>query len=127
VIFYLSSENLAFSVIGFLGIWALLFWLAVQVYLFPLMLMQEDNKVLLIVKNASLLALAYPLFALGILVVTLLATALSVLLIFILLATIWMPFVAVLNSRATVSSLDEVQAYRQRQEELAAEAARKEE
>ena len=72
-------------------------------------------------KNASLLTLAYPLFALGILVVTALVTALSALLVFILLATVWMPFIAILNSRATMSSLQQVEGHKQRQEELESE------
>ena len=69
-------------------------------------------------KNASLLTLAYPFYALVTLIIALLATALSVALVFVLVATIWMPFVAVLFSRATVSSLKQVEAYRQAQAEL---------
>jgi uncharacterized membrane protein YesL len=124
--FYFRQENVVYTAIAFLGMWALLLWLAVQIYLFPLMLIQEDRRVRLIVKNGGLLALAYPLYALIILVVTVLVTALSVFLV-ILLPTLWMPFVAVLYSRATVSSLEEVQAYRQRQEDLEAEAESEEE
>lgn len=120
--FYFSSDSAVFSVIGFLGLWALLFWLGVQIYLFPLAFVQEDHSLKLMLKNASLLTLAYPLFALGILVVTALVTALSVLLVFILLATVWMPFIAILNSRATVSSLQQVEGYRQRQEEIEQES-----
>jgi uncharacterized membrane protein YesL len=121
VVFYLSSDNVVFAAIGFLGIWALLFWLAVQIYLYPLMVYQEDVRLRLLLKNASLLTLAYPFFALGILIVTLLATALSALLLFIFLATVWMPFVAILNCRATVSSLGEVDQFRQRQIDLGQE------
>jgi hypothetical protein len=118
VVFYLTSENTVFAVIGFLGLWALLFWITVQVYLMPLAIMQNDKRIRVILKNASLLTLAYPFYALVILVVALLVTALSVALVFVLLATLWMPFVAVLFSRATRSSLNEVEAYRQRQAEL---------
>jgi uncharacterized membrane protein YesL len=116
--FYFGSDNIVFSVIGFLGLWAVLFWLAIQIYLFPLSFIQEDKSLRLILKNASLLTLAYPVFALGILIVTVLATALSALLVFILLATLWMPFVAILNSRAAISSLQEVEDFRQRQSEI---------
>jgi hypothetical protein len=105
-------------VIGFLGLWALLFWSTVQIYLLPLVTMQEDRRVKVILKNAGLLTLAYPFYALVILIIALLATVLSVALVFVLLATIWMPFVAVLFSRATFSSLREVEAFRQRQSEL---------
>jgi hypothetical protein len=133
VIFYLSSDNVVFAAIGFLGLWALLFWIAVQIYLFPLMIVitheekhQEKKPIKLILKNASLLTLAYPFFALGILIVSLLATALSVALLLILLATIWMPFVAVLYSRATVSSLREAEAFQQRQAEIEKEQEQEE-
>jgi uncharacterized membrane protein YesL len=117
VLFYFSSESTVFAVIGFLGLWALLFWIAIQVHLFPLLVMQEDVRVALVLKNSALLTLAYPFFVLGILIVALLATALSTLLVFVLLATLWMPFVAVLFCRATLSSLDQVQSFREQQEE----------
>jgi hypothetical protein len=52
------------------------------------------------------------------LIVALLATALSAALLLILLATIWMPFITVLYSRATVSSLQEAQAFQERQAEM---------
>jgi uncharacterized membrane protein YesL len=117
VMFYLRSSNTLFAIIGFLGIWALALWLVIQIYLFPLMIHQEDKRLLSIFKNGSLLTLAYPFFALGILLAMVLFTAASVLLI-ILLPTLWMPFVTLLNNRALVSSLGEVERYQQAQEEL---------
>jgi uncharacterized membrane protein YesL len=117
VLFYFSSQSTVFSVIGFLGLWALLFWLAIQVHLFPVLVMQEEPRIGLVLKNAALLTLAYPFFVLGILIVALLATALSTLLVFVLLATLWMPFIAVLFCRATRSSLDQVQSFREQQEQ----------
>jgi uncharacterized membrane protein YesL len=115
--FYLSSSNAIFAAVGFLGLWALLFWLAIQVYVFPLMVLQKDKSLKLILKNAALLTLAYPLFALGILIAAALATALSGVLV-ILLPTIWLPFVALLYSRATFSSLRQVEAFQQAKLEL---------
>lgn len=116
--FYFNYPSIVAAAIGFLGLWVLVFWAAIQIYLFPLTLLQEDQRLLLILKNAALLTLAFPLFALGILVVMALATALSALLLFVLLATVWMPFIAILGSRATISSLEEVDAIRQRQAEI---------
>jgi uncharacterized membrane protein YesL len=116
--FYLNSPNTIFAVMGFLGLWALLFWLGAQIYLYPLMIAQEDKRLKLILKNASLLTLAYPFFVLGILIVFVLMTALSVLLVFILLPTLWMPFVTLLFNRALTSSLDEVEQFRKAREEL---------
>jgi uncharacterized membrane protein YesL len=126
VVFYLRSSNTLFAIIGFLGIWALALWLVIQIYLFPLMIHQEDKRLVHIFKNGSLLTLAYPFFALGILVAMVLFTALSVLLI-ILLPTLWMPFVTLLNNRALVSSLGEVEQYQQAQEELDEERERESE
>jgi uncharacterized membrane protein YesL len=111
-VFYLSFDNVVFNVFGFLGLWALLFWLAAQIYLFPLMIMLKDKQFKLSVRNTSLLALAYPFFALGVLIVALLVTALSTVL-FVPLATIWMPFIALLYSRATISSLQEAETFQQ--------------
>lgn len=121
VFFYLRSSNTLFAIIGFLGIWALALWLVIQIYLFPLMIHQEDKRLGLILKNGSLLTLAYPFFALGILIGIALVTALSVVLI-ILLPTLWMPLVTLINNRALVSSLGEVEQYQQAQEELDQEA-----
>lgn len=115
VLFYFSSENLVFALLGLLGLWLLLFWLGVQVYLLPLMVIQEDKRLLTILRNGGLLTVAYPFFTLGILVVALLVTALSALFLLILLATVWMPLIAVLYSRAALSSLEEVESFQQRQ------------
>lgn len=118
VVFYVSSENTVFAVLGLLGLWVLLFWLGIQVYLFPLLVIQEDKRLLMTLRNGSLLALAYPFFTLGILLVALLATVLSTLFLLILLATVWMPLIAVLYSRATISALQEVESYQRRRREI---------
>lgn len=118
ILFCFNNPNFIFSVIGFVGVWALLFWAAIQIYLFPLMVHQEDKSLKLILKNASLLTLAYPFFVLVLLIVIILFTALSTLLMLILLATLWMPFISLLNNRALVSSLDQVEQYRVTQAEL---------
>jgi hypothetical protein len=90
------------------------FWQGLKTYFWK---SQEEKRLLSIFKNGSLLTLAYPFFALGILLAMVLFTAASVLLI-ILLPTLWMPFVTLLNNRALVSSLGEVERYQQAQEEL---------
>jgi len=50
-------------------------------------------------------------------IVLVLITVLSVISL-ILMPTLWMPFVALLNNRALVSSLGQVEQYRQAQQEL---------
>ncbi len=118
VIFYLGSENVVFRVIGFVVLWALLFWALIQIYLMPLSLIQEDLRLRTMLKNASLLTLAFPLYGVTILVVAVLATALSALLLVFLLATLWMPFIAILTCRATISSVREVEAIQKSQAEV---------
>ena len=105
IAFYLGRGHILLLLIGILGLWALVFWLAVQVYLFPLMVLQEDKSLKAIVKNASSLTLAFPLFTVGIVAVIALTAAASLLL-FVLMTTLWMPFVALLSTRALASSLE---------------------
>jgi len=112
--FYLQREDSVSLIVGFAGIGFLVFWLAVQLYLFPLLIEEEDKALKGILKNAGLLTLAFPFFSLGILLVSLMATVLGAFLLF-LMPTLWMPFLAVLNSRALLSSLDEVRRYREAQ------------
>jgi uncharacterized membrane protein YesL len=90
-------------ILGVIILWVILFLLMMQVYLFPLLIALEEKRLGLMFKNSAQLVLAFPLFCLLILVVALLGTALSVLT-FVLLATAWMPFIALLFSRAFVSS-----------------------
>lgn len=118
--FYSKGEGLLFTVISLLGMWLLAFWVAVQVYLFPLLVSREQMGFFTMLKNAGLLTLAYPLFAAGIVVVIVLVTLLSLVLT-PLLVTVWMPFVTLLNNRALVSSIKEVEEYRRREQEIKAE------
>jgi hypothetical protein len=121
VLFYLTSGVPAFTILGLLGLWGLLLWIAVQIHLFPMALLLEEPRLSTILKNGGALTLAYPFFAFGILLVAALATALSLLLLLILLATVWMPFISVLNCRATLSSLEEVKAHQARSAEIGQE------
>jgi uncharacterized membrane protein YesL len=118
VAFYLRSAQIVSRVLGALGLAGLLLWLLVQVYLFPLMVLQEDKSIKLMFANAARLALAFPVFSLGVLIVAVFATALSLFLLLVLTVTLWMPFVAVLCNRALASSLEEVERYRRIQAEL---------
>jgi uncharacterized membrane protein YesL len=115
--FFDRLDNTAFLVMFLVSLWAVVFWVAIQIYLYPLMVSLEDKSLLLIFKNAALLTLAYPLFSLIIVIVFILITVLSVISL-ILMPTLWMPFVALLNSRALASSLRQVEEYRQAQKEL---------
>ena len=66
-----------FAVLGFIMLWVLLFWIAMQVYLFPLLIALEEKRLGLMFKNAAQLVMVFPLFCLLMLVVALLVTALE--------------------------------------------------
>jgi hypothetical protein len=116
--FYLNSGVLPLTVLGFFGLWGLLFWAAAQIYLFPMAFLLKEPRLSLILKNAAALVFAYPVFALAILLIMALVTAVSLLLLLILVATAWMPFLALLSSQATLSSIDEVERFRARSAEI---------
>jgi len=60
----------------FVGLWVL--WSAIQAYVFPMLLEQQEPRLLLALRNAAFLAFASPIAALVLGAVTLLLTALSV-------------------------------------------------
>jgi hypothetical protein len=107
-------------VIGFIVLWVLLFWAAIQVYLYPLLIALEEKRLGLLFKNSSQLVLSFPLFCVLTLVVALLGTVLSAVL-FVPLITVWMPFIALLFSRAFVSSWEEALRIQQAQRESGTE------
>ncbi|MBN1580781.1 MAG: hypothetical protein JXA89_08760 [Anaerolineae bacterium] len=110
--YFNNSQNTFFLVAGILVLWFLLFWLCVQIYLWPLVISQEEKRIVLMIKNASALTLAFPFFAFMMMTVIVLVTVLSVALPFLLL--LWMPFVSVLSSRAFVSSLQQADDLKQK-------------
>ncbi len=117
LLFYLgNSQQIVFLVIGLAGLWVAIFWFGIQIYLWPLLVSQEEKRQAQLWKNAALLALAFPFFAVGVLIVTALITALSVAMPPLLL--VWMPLVAMLNNRAFLSTLDEVNAIQRKRREL---------
>jgi hypothetical protein len=114
--FFFRSEGTFFAILGFIMLWVLLFWLAIQVYLYPLLIALEEKRLGLMFRNAAQLVMAFPLFCLVILVVALVLTALSALL-FVPLATFWMPMIALLFSRAFASSWNEAVSIQQAHQE----------
>lgn len=105
-LFYLDhAQNTLFLVLGISVLWGLLFWLCVQIYLWPLGT-QKEKRTMPMVQGAGLLTLAFPIFALVIMIAIALVTALSIVLPALL--PLWMPFVAVLSSRAFESSSHQV-------------------
>jgi len=113
VYFFFRAQGALSVVLSIVMLWALLFWLAIQVYLYPLLIALEEKRVGLMFKNAAQLVMAFPLFCLLMLLVALVLTALSVLLVGVPFATFWMPMIALLFSRAFASSWNEAIRIRQ--------------
>lgn len=124
--FYLNNtQNTFFLIIGLIMIWMAFFWLGVQTYLFPLLMSQEDKSLKLILKNASLLTLSFPFFVVGLLIVQLLFTALSIAIPILLM--LLLPFLATSRNRALVVSLQQVKEIQERQQEVQEEMDREDE
>jgi len=84
-----------------LFLWIMVLWLGIQPYLFPLLLEQEDKGVLLIFKNAILLALVNPGFT--VVLMALLGATLLLSLIFPpLLLLVTLSLMALVDNRAIV-------------------------
>ena len=108
-----------------LFLWIMVLWLGIQPYLFPLLLEQEDKRVLLVFKNAILLALVNPGFT--VLVIVLLGATLLLSLIFPpLLLLVTFSLVALVDSRAIVQLMVRLEEQRARYE-LAEEEAESDE
>lgn len=96
-----------------LFLWIMVLWLGIQPYLFPLLLEQEDKRVLLIFKNAILLALVNPGFT--VLVMALLGATILLSLVFpplLMLATF--SLMALVSNRAIVQLMIRLEEQRER-------------
>lgn len=54
-LFYLRSEMLALRIFGIIWLYAILIWLAMQIYMLPLLVEQEDKRIRLVLRNAFFL------------------------------------------------------------------------
>lgn len=109
--YFNNSQNKVFLIAGILVLWFLVYWLCVQIYVWPLIILQQEKRVTVMIKNASSLMLAFPFFTLLIAIVIILVTVLSIALPFLLL--FWMPFVSILSCRAFESSLQQIDIVKQ--------------
>ena len=104
--FYTSMSNQILRLVGILWLYLLAFWLCLQVYLFPLLMEQEDKRLLLIFRNAVLLTLKHPLFTIVFLLVIVLLLVISVALavpVFLLIISL----IAFLSNRALLTLIGE--------------------
>jgi uncharacterized membrane protein YesL len=102
--FYLGSEGLLFVFLFGFWILAFLFWLALQPYLFPLMLEQVDKRLRVTVRNAVLMVIKGPVSTLLLLIVSAVIIALS--LVFVLpVLLLTAAFLALLYNHAVLERL----------------------
>lgn len=102
--FYAQSQG---ALVTFLfGIWTLtlLYWLAMQPYLFPLMLEQVDKRLRITARNAALMVIKGPIFTLILLLISAAAITVSLLLVVPLLF-VTASFLALLYNYAVIERL----------------------
>ena len=76
--FYIQSEATFMRVIGVAWVWIMLLVLMLSQYIFPLFWQQDEPSIKLVLRNAFLLALRYPLYTLLLLIFQILIIGVSV-------------------------------------------------
>jgi len=114
--FYMVKVQGVWQVAGLVGVWMLLVWALAQLYTFPLMVRQEERKLFLLLKNAVLLTLAYPVFSLTTAVLLVLILALSVAFP-VVFAVVGLSFAAVVGAHALRWGIEMVEAQQAQQGE----------
>jgi len=114
--FYLSNVQGVWRVLGFVGVWMLAIWAVAQLYALPLLVRQEERKLLPLIKNTVLLTLAFPVFSVTVALSLLLLLALSLLLpiLFVLVGPV---FAAVTGAHALRWGIESVEAHRAAQDD----------
>ncbi len=102
VVFYWSSEHLALRVLGGCFLWALLYWIAMQYLVTPLLVAQPERPVWGILRNAAVITIAHPLYSATLLVVVLAGLALAGF-VAIMTPLLLGAFLAVLGARAVAA------------------------
>ncbi|MBM4432219.1 MAG: hypothetical protein FJ026_18000 [Chloroflexi bacterium] len=107
-LFYWNVRNLL-RYAAVVWVYLFLLWLAAQLYLFPLLFEMGEPRLRWLLRNAVLLPLLHPGYTLLLLILLLAATALSVVLPFLLIVA-WPALVALVGARATATVIEEVAA-----------------
>ncbi|MGA9350832.1 MAG: DUF624 domain-containing protein, partial [Anaerolineae bacterium] len=100
--FYTSMPNQILRLVSILWWYLLAFWLGLQIYLFPLLMEQEDKRLLLIFRNAIVLTLRHPFFTIAFLLVILLLLVISLALVAPIVVLL-ISLVAFLSNRALLT------------------------
>lgn len=80
VLFYVQQTNAILKTLAILWVYLILFWLTMQIYVYPILVSLEKPTVLGAIKTAALAAFANPLYSMVLLIVAAALTALSVVL-----------------------------------------------
>ncbi|MHB1132517.1 MAG: YesL family protein [Chloroflexota bacterium] len=72
MLFYMGSDNQILQFIGYAWLYGIVLWLAMQMYLLPLLLEQEQFNVVRLYRNAVVVAVAKPVLTLVLIVVSVL-------------------------------------------------------
>jgi uncharacterized membrane protein YesL len=115
ILFYWQFEGWVRYVVVAWAYIALL-WLAMQLYLFPLLYEMETPRLTWLLRNALLMPLFRPGYTLLTLLLLLLVTALSIAMPF-LLVTVWPSLLALVSARTTASAVQTVAERRAKMEE----------
>lgn len=98
-LFYLNMDVAIVKVIGVIFLYAIVLWLAMQMYMMPLLVEQEDKRVRLVLRNAFFLTMAHIIPTLVIFVVLTVLVLVSVA-ITLLVALLTASVVALVMARA---------------------------
>lgn len=99
ILFYISRVGSLLQAFSLFFVVLLVYWLSVQIYIFPVLVGMKEPSVLGALKMALMLAFANPLFSVLILVIAALLTGLSVVLA-VLVLVLWPSIVVMLGSHA---------------------------
>lgn len=108
-----QRDGLLLRLMGWINVYALAIWLGGQIYVLPLLMRMEDRRTFLILRNALLLCLGYPLFTFTLLALLALALAIGIA-IPLLLPLVYLPVGALASYHALSAALEDVERKRQK-------------
>jgi len=106
IIFYIQFESFV-RYAAVVCAYFILMWLAMQIYVFPLISEMDEPRLGWLLRNGLILALARPGYTMLLLILLAVTTALCVVLPFLLLL-IWPALVALVSARATMTVLEDM-------------------
>lgn len=104
-LFYLRSEIAALQIFGVIWVYAIYFWMSMQIYQLPLLIEQDDKRLRLVLRNSFFLSLSNFLPTLIVVVICTFLTVLSLGLT-LLIAMVTGGLVVLIANRATMALLE---------------------